>query len=230
MKQIFIQTPLNTMGFNGGKFEEDPKWLKARMKIMNSFTVKSLEAQTNPNFHWHILTRPETKEFIQELFTGTVGDVLTIDESEKIINEKAEKMVEEGEFELLLTRLNSDDCYHNEFINIVQNFHIKKETEALVFQCGYMWYQKEKIIVERRFPSPPFYSFIYNPAEYLMGKKYDVNGHNFIRIKLNTNALRERLWLWLVNDLNNKILRGGEYPDPIKYKRVGDNILKGFGL
>ena len=93
-----------------------------------------------------------------------------------------------------------------------------------------MWNQDEDIIVERHFPSPPFYAYIYRVKDYLNGKRYDVPGHNHIRIKLQTHALREVLWLWLVNEYNNKILRGSSYPDPKEFTQVDKSELENFGL
>ena len=132
--------------------------------------------------------------------------------------------------DLILIRLNSDDCYQKDFIKIVHLFDYSEEKEALVFQNGYMWYQDEDVIVERNFASPPYYGFIYRTADYRNGKRYDVAGHNHIRKELKTHALREFLWLWLVHKDCNKILRGSEYPDPKEFKQVRKTILTQFGI
>lgn len=224
-KMIIIQTPLNTMGFSYAR-EIDKEWLMARLKIMKEFTARSLEYQSDPDFNWHILVREETKSFIRQNFDCSIDyKIVTPEESDEIINRTSDCYDD-----LLLIRLNSDDCYHKNFIKIVRLFDYADDKQALVFQCGYMWYQKEDIIVERKFPSPPFYAYIYKPAEYANGFRYDVAGHNHIRKELNTHALKENLWLWLVNEWNNKILRGSSYPDPKEFIQAGKTILREFGI
>jgi len=224
-KQIVIITPLNTMGFSYQR-EIDEEWLLARLDIMKRYTARSLSVQTDMNFDWHILVREETQNFIRQNFDcNIVYHIVTPEESDELINK-----VSDCYDDLLLTRLNSDDCYHKDFIKTVMEFDYTEEKEALIFQNGYMWYQDEDMIVERKFPSPPFYAFIYKTKEYREGKRYDVAGHNHIRKELNTHALREYLWLWLVHERCNKILRGSSYPDPEEFTKVNKMILQGFGL
>lgn len=224
-KKIFILTPLNTMNFSYQR-EIDPGWLAARISIMQQFTAKSLAAQSNQNFEWHILTRPETMQTVMSQFKPIDHSfILTVDESEQRIDIAA------GESEkLYLIRLNSDDCYHQRFIDLVEKHPIRSDTEALMFQCGYMWHQKEDRIIERDYPSPPFYILVYNSIEFKHGKRYDIAGHNHVRKVLRTECFKERMWLWLVNEWNNKILRGSAYPDPMLFPKADKSVLKEFGL
>ena len=224
-RKIYITTPLNTMGFSYAR-EVDQSWLLRRLEIMKKYTANSLEIQTNSNFDWHIIVRKETKSFIKQNFDCKIPyDIVTPEESDELIYKTADLYDD-----LLLIRLNSDDCYHKDFIKTVLAFDYTEEKEALVFQMGYMWYQDEDIVVKRYFPSPPFYAFIYKAKEYAEGKRYDVAGHNHVRIDLKTHALRENLWLWLVHENCNKILRGSSYPDPKEFTQVKKKVLKGFGI
>ena len=226
MKKIIIQTELNTKGFSKRR-ELDKVWLANRLQIMSEFTARSLSQQTKTDFEWHILTRKETKYFVVNNFTANLNNdiIVTPDESESIIIDHC-KCYDQ----IYLIRLNSDDCYRENFIDIVFNFKPKPGIECLVFQNGFMWYQKENKIIERDFPSPPFYALIYDSKEYLRGKRYEFKGHNFLRMSLKSQALKERLWLWLVHDFNNKILRGSNYPDYRLFKVVDNSIIKSFGI
>lgn len=224
-KRITIFTPLNTMGFSYAR-EIDEAWLLSRLDIMKKYTARSLEVQTDQNFDWHILVREETKNFIRQNFDCKIDyKVVTQEESDEAIYKIADLYDD-----LLMIRLNSDDCYQKDFIKTVSEFEYTDEKEALVFQNGYMWYMDEDIIVERHFPSPPFFGYIYKAKEYAEGKRYDVGGHNYVRIKLKTHALKEYLWLWLVHNNCNKILRGSAYPDPKEFNEINKEILKDFGL
>lgn len=237
MRKIIIETPLNTMGFSGVR-EHDKMWLMKRLEIMHDYTARSLDVQMKQNFDWHILTRPETKEFVNNNFKSWnyLEHILTPEESgqkiqdemkDSILLQKPETSIYEA---LIVIRLNSDDCYRKDFIHIVQEHIIKPGMESFVFQCGFMWYQNEDIIVKRKFASPPFYGMIYDPVKYAKGFRYDIRGHNYVRSDFQSHAIRDDLWLWIVNDYNNKILRGSSYPDPSEFEQVNKNILEEFGL
>jgi len=228
IKIPIIITPLNTMGFSYSR-ETNKQWLLKRLDHMRRFTAESLAIQTREDFQWHILTREETLNFVKLNFNHPDLDykILTPKQSDQMICSIDSSFDND---DILLIRLNSDDCYHKDFIKILNDFEYTIEKEALVFQNGFMWYQEENIIVERNFPSPPFYAFIYKLNSYKNGFRYDVAGHNHIRKELKTHALREKLWLWIVNENCNKIQRGSKYPPSSDFPEVNKSVLKEFGI
>ena len=217
------------MGFSYER-EHNESWLEKRVEFMMTHTALSLQNQTDQDFEWKIYSREKTYDFIYDKLiqydmSKLKWDLIEFGDADDEIIRKNNP----GD-ELILVRLNSDDLYHSSFINLIRQFIVKPGTEALVFQKGYMWYQKEKVIVERHFPSPPFYGLIYDYNEFKEGKRYDFPGHNYIRSSLQSHAIKERLWLWVINEYNNKIMRGSSYPDPEQFEKADFSILKEFGI
>lgn len=225
VKKIVIETPLNIMKFNKQR-EEDPEWIIDRLTIMNQYTSRSIAAQTNHDFEWHILIRHFSEKELREIFpTKWPANMKFI-----TMEEQPERIKQLECDQLLMVRLNSDDCYRINFIQFLYQFPYELDKEALVFQNGYMLYQKEKIIVEREFASPPFYALIYDWKKYCEGFRYEFGGHNYLRSRLNTRRSVERLWLWLVHESNNKITRGSSYPDWRQFEQVDFSVISKFGL
>ena len=114
------------MGFSYER-ETDKYWLTARSIIMRKFTAKSLANQSDMDFEWHILVKEETKEFIEDQFysDGLDYSILTPEESDNLILEQCR-----GYDDLLLVRLNSDDCYHSKLIKTIREFDYTEEKEA----------------------------------------------------------------------------------------------------
>lgn len=226
---IVIRTPLNVIGFNK-QLELDPKWVDSRLAIMKKYLFPAMSAQTDNNYYWFVETREETRDQVKKsLRDCPEGEALPI-----VVTTPKEKeaavmiIVTSGKF--LEVRLNSDDCYHKDFVKRLRKVKLDTDTQAVIANNGYMWYMKEGVIVEREFASPPFYAFVYNKSKFTKGFRYrPENGHCGV-FKMPHKVMTERNWLWLVHGRNYKQIRGAEYPKYTSFKQVSKKVLKDFGL
>jgi len=225
---VIIKIPLNTLGFNR-ETELDHKWLDLRIDIMAKYVFPSLIAQTDSNFHLFIATRKETQNYVSEKclpYAVTLNS--TIISTPEGIGADVRSVITGSKF--LEVRLNSDDCYHTDFIKRLKAVQVKNTTEAIIAPNGYMWYQDVDVIVKREFPSPPFYGFIYDTQKFIDGFKYrPKRGHSGVK-DMEHVLMPDRNWLWVVWGGNHKIVRGAEYPDYRKFQKVSKSVLKEFGL
>ena len=231
MKTI-IWTKLNTTSFKY-ELETDYRWLNERIKIMNEITIPSIRAQTDKNFLWVIEVREETFDHVKERLevfeqmylmktkTKKLDDGSRATQKEEIVREYVDDDI------LYMVRLNSDDMYRKTFIEDLHSLDTAG-AEAVIIPKGYFWYMKEKVVVKLEKPSPPFYVLVYDKQKYLEGFRYSIpGGHRKVK-NLKHIKMPGRQWVWVIHDINNKILRIGKYPSYKKYKKSDILVLKEF--
>lgn len=218
--KIIVWTPLNTSG-HFFKLETDPKWMSRRVDIMNRYTIPSMRAQTCKDFDWWIEVREDTADYFSQLLD--LSDVPA-----RIMRRKPEpdhklglntawerepKHVEEWikSRRFIEVRLNSDDLYRRTFIESLQKIDIEDtDLQCILPRRGYYWFIREKKLYQTKHPSPPFYGLIYETERWLAGHRHPMpHGHRAAR-KLRNRDMEGRQWVWLVHDVNNKIVRKGQ--------------------
>ncbi len=234
---IIIWSPLNTSGYNID-LEKDKKWIDRRCEILNQFVIPSLEYQTDQDFMWFLEIREDTYDMIIPQLNLNKVPVKII--TRPIVynwktgagdawerqNEDIKKFVNKKTFYDI--RLNSDDMYRKDFVEKIKKVKVKKDTQAIIPIKGYQWYLNKNIVVEKDLDSPPFYAFIYNTKDYLNGVRYKTRkGHVGVK-RLRNVKMDERLWCWIVHDVNQKIIRKGGYPSYKKYKQTSNEVLNDF--
>lgn len=167
-RKIIITSKFNIMTGerNGlyGKNQELVKtkeWIASRINIFQNSTLISLKNQINQDFSAIYVYADHTEEFIfEELgkYPPLPKNIKFVKKSE-YMNELQREIV--GYDELFLSRLDSDDMYIKNFTEILRNYNLQENTEALLNQYGYIYDSVNGQIADyyhRRFT---FYTFIY---------------------------------------------------------------------
>jgi len=94
-------------------------WSKQSIDLYNTYTRKSLKNQTNQNFELLSIIDKDI-EYLGELLPNEkIIRVSNINESVKKIKEYLIEKVENKDI-LLLSRIDRDDCYKNDFVENIQ--------------------------------------------------------------------------------------------------------------
>lgn len=174
-KKIIININLNTFSFSNKRF--DPIWIKNRINTFMEYTCNSLKNQSNQNFSCFIQYEDCTKDIIEQslkqyqslpnnisfisknAFTKTINDIITKYDY------------------LYLTRIDSDDMYHRDFVEKLHKYKLKSSsTIALINQKGYIYNSNTGKMATINLPSPPFYTLIYKSKDFINGKRYKIPG------------------------------------------------------
>jgi hypothetical protein len=115
-----------------------------------------------------------------------------------------------SELEFIEVRLNSDDLYHRDFIKTLQTMLIKDTTQVILPRNGFYWHLKGNRLFKTTHVSPPFYAMIYDTAEWLAGYRHRLPGGHRAAKNLLNQDMPGRQWVWIVHDINNKIVRKGK--------------------
>ena len=174
-KKVIIQIPFNVQGFNK-KNELDDKWIRYRLMLFVNYNLKSLKAQTNQHFTAILRCRNETIPRIKELIEKDLPENVLI----AGIMEYKKKIIEliEGYNYLYLVRMDSDDLYIKTFVDTIQNYSPKPDTEVLISQNCYTYDIIQKRLAYFFYNSPQSFVLIYKTIDYERGKRYFLkNGH-----------------------------------------------------
>jgi len=174
-KKIIIQIPFNVQGFNKEN-EINEEWIDYRLKLFMGWNVKSLKAQTNQWFTAMLRCRDETLEYIKERIERSIpANVLIVGTNE--YHQKTAELIK-GYDSFYQVRMDSDDMYEKNFVDMLHNYTPKPEIEVLISQRCYTYDINLRRLAYFFYNSPQSYVLIYKPKEYLAGKRYILkNGH-----------------------------------------------------
>lgn len=156
------------------------EWIDHRMGIFMKYTCKSLKAQTNQDFTALLQYDQRSEEHVM----NALKQHEPLPENIKFVPKNAYNKTLENEIkdydETFFVRIDSDDMYHSGYLEYLQNFEPKPDTAALINQYGYFYDEYSDRVATAMIQSPPFYTLIYNVAEYLEGKRHPVKGHRSV--------------------------------------------------
>lgn len=229
-KKIIIQIPFNVFGFNI-KNEMDKKWMRYRLQIFRKYNMESLKNQTSQYFTALLRCRDITIPYIKKEIAGKLPEnILIVGVNE--YHQKMQELIKDYNY-LYLIRMDSDDMYEKNFIDMLHNYNPREETEVLINQKCYMYDINRKRLVSYFWRSPPAYTLIYKTIKYNNGERYHLkNGHGGA-ILLKHEILPGRNFMSTLHSKNNsprvvmKYIKTG-----IEIKKGVDieNILKDFGI
>lgn len=174
-KKIIIQIPFNVQGFNK-KNELDDKWIRYRLMLFVNYNLKSLKAQTNQHFTAILRCRDETVTRIRELIGKDLPENVLIAGVVEY-KRKVTELIEDYNY-LYQVRMDSDDLYANIFVDTIQNYNPKPDTEVLISQNCYTYDIIQKRLAYFFYHSPQSFVLIYKTIDYNRGKRYYLkNGH-----------------------------------------------------
>lgn len=173
-KKVVIDSNFNTFGFSPQRLTR--QWLEKRIEIFRSYTLKSLQAQTNQDFLALFKIAPETESIVADILSkyrplprnvwfGTIRDSM----------DRIEAFAGKSE-DLYLARMDSDDLFHRTYVQQLYDFQPKAGTVALINQNGYAMDVVNGEMVPIFRVSPPYYVFLYKTAAYLSGYRVKIPG------------------------------------------------------
>jgi len=169
MKKLIIGMMFNNRNIDKNELNKD--WIDYRLKIFQKYTMKSLINQTNQDFVVLMGVRKETIDYVKSKLDAP--DNIKIRDSENTIN----KLIKGYEY-LYILRLDSDDCFINNWIERIHNYKPKEDTEVLITQNQYDYEVATGRLASYWYKSPPSYTLIYKVEDYLKGERYYLrNGH-----------------------------------------------------
>jgi len=174
-KAVIVQIPFNVQGFNK-KNEEDPKWIEYRLGLFIEYNLRSLKAQTNQWFTTFLRCRDNTTGIIRKKIGHLLPEnvfVVGVEEYKR----RTEETIKESNY-FYQVRMDSDDMYEKNFIDMIHNSIPRPGTEVLISQECLTYDIEQKRLARFFYHSPQSYVLIYKTREYLEGKRHHLkNGH-----------------------------------------------------
>lgn len=177
-KKIIITSKFNIMtGVRNNYYSKseqlrfDTEWVEGRMDIFMNYTLKSLKAQTNQDFTAVYAIEDSTEDLVNDTlkkYEPLPSNIMFVKKSDYL--DTLDKL-SDGYHVLYLTRLDSDDMYCKDFIDILHKFPVKTNTQELICQDGYMYDSVGNRLADFHHNCFTFYTFIYK--KYKEFQKYD---------------------------------------------------------
>ncbi|WP_347548775.1 glycosyltransferase [Pseudalkalibacillus hwajinpoensis] len=204
------------------------EWIDHRMGIFMKYTCKSLKAQTNQDFTTILQYDQRSEEHV----LNALKQHDPLPENIKFVPKNAYNKTLEREIqdydEVYFARIDSDDMYHKGYFEFLKNHQPAEGTEALINQYGYFYDEYSDKVATAKIQSPPFYTLIYNVAEYLEGKRHPVKGHLSVH-SLNHELLEPRNYVQVIHSNNMSTSFENRYIDGlIEDENEKNQILQNF--
>jgi len=184
------------------------EWLKERFDLFENYCFSSVKNQSNQNFKWLVffdVNTPENYKLKVEEYRKSYDNFYPffIDGMPNFLPEiiKNIKLLDTEKF-IITSRLDNDDCLHEDYINVVQSYFDSQNHLAIDLIDGYTLQIGEKI----RFG---FQKHLYNPFISLIEKKDDFktvwfrSRHGSWKYEKKIIRIKDkRLWLGVIHAKN----------------------------
>ncbi|MCA0172211.1 glycosyltransferase family A protein [Bacillus sp. RAR_GA_16] len=229
-KNVVIDIAFNNWALNDTENQRWTKeWIERRMEIFMSFTAKSLEKQTNQNFTALVQYDDHTENLVKKAmrkYKRLPKNIKMIRHSE--LKMQFEDHIREAKYGYFV-RLDSDDLYHESFIQQLHDFKGNEDIQVLINQKGYVYDAIQDRLATVSFKSPPFYTLVYKTEDYLKGYRYEMKGHRSI-IEMPHHILENRNYTIIVHAQNTSTTfkekyESGMINDPFEKKKVLTEFL-----
>jgi hypothetical protein len=149
--------------------------IKYRMQIYFRYTLPSLLAQTDQDFRIWLDCRPGSEGQIQPYLPALeeAKVLVTFDRGKAYLTQ-----LPGSPSHFLLMRVDSDDCYAPDAVQLVKENH--KQQKATIFDQGWIWLAKPRVLYPWKYHSPPFYTLRLEINEHGMVWPEHA-GHNAVR-------------------------------------------------
>ena len=170
-----------TVPFNNRKFRPErltKEWIEHRMEIFMNTGYKSLMSQTNQQYEAVVFYDIESENEIKTAlkpFEPLADNVYFMDVKTGV-NYIKESL--KGYDYLCYTKMDTDNMYHESYIQYLYDYMPKEESHCLAFTKGYSYNaftgEMAKYIARREY----FYTQLYTTKEYLEGarRKFPIGG------------------------------------------------------
>lgn len=205
-KKIIVEIVFNSLGLTEDRLKKE--WIDHRMSLFMKYPAKSLMKQTNQNFTALVRYDNRTEAFIKD----ALNQYEELPQNIKFVNTKEHihylrESCQEHDY-LYIARLDSDDVFHKSYIQLIEDYKPKMETEVLINQHGYLFDSKTNRLATYFHKSPQFYVYIYRSKDFLEGKRYKPGGHGNVIKNLVYELLPGRNYINIIHKQNvsNKLL------------------------
>lgn len=177
-RKIIVQITFNSKALKHNKNQRFTKeWIDERMVIFMKFTLQSLKKQSNQDFITLVRYAEETEQLIVQAlkrYGELPSNIEFVREAD--YENRITELIKDYRH-LYLARIDSDDMYHQSFIQQLHDCQHKETTIALINQNGYLYDSIKECLSPIHFSSPPFHTLIYRTEEYSAGKRYPLRSH-----------------------------------------------------
>ncbi|WP_394172243.1 glycosyltransferase [Guptibacillus hwajinpoensis] len=228
-KNIVVDIAFNNWALNDTENQRWTKeWIERRMEIFMSFTAKSLENQTNQDFTALVQYDDHTEHLVKKAmrkYKRLPSNIKMIPHSE--LKMQFENHVRDAKFGYFV-RLDSDDLYHESFIQQLHDFQDSENINVVINQKGYVYDAIQDRLATVSFKSPPFYTLIYKTEDFLNGFRYEMKGHRSI-IEMPHHILTNRNYTIIVHAQNTSTTFKEKYEKGMIHDTSEKNrVLNGF--
>ena len=204
-KKVIVEILLNTrfnLDSEWGKLALSKEWIDYRIDIFMKYTALSLMNQSNQNF----LTIVRYIGASEGLVLDAISKYKPLPENivfvkESMANKIIENYVKDTDV-FYIVRLDSDDMYVPNFIERLNEVEYYDNLQCIICQDGYVYDVLNNDLAIWHYPSPPFYTFVYNTSKYWKGERYKLEHGHEGAIKLKHEILPGLNFIFLVHDKN----------------------------
>jgi Putative rhamnosyl transferase len=190
------------------------EWMEHRLQLFDRYCFPSIRNQTNTKFKWLILmdhgTRVDHRKRMQE-YKCSFENVELIYTSEYNLIRDVENYIEHDEERdfLITTRIDNDDAYREDAIDVIQSCFTKQEFQFLNFQKGYQYSIANSHLYLIEDSSSPFMTLIEKKRAKIKTVLFEE--HQLISGKWPLRQLGDgRYWLQVIHGRNvANVLRSG---------------------
>lgn len=173
-RKIVIEINFNNFGINPDRLSR--QWLENRIAIFRGLTLRSLRKQTNQDFLAVLKLAGGCMEIVEDILRNQEPLPANIRFGTSLECKRMMEDYVQGARELYVARIDSDDLYHESFVQQLHDYRPQPETVALVNCYGYLWDVMAGRMAEDYHRSPQFYTFIYPVSEFLAGYRVQIPG------------------------------------------------------
>lgn len=181
--RFIITIPFNNLAFSQERLTYE--WIKKRLNLFFKYSFQSLKNQTNQDFLALLMCDNSSMSNINQLLKE--HEELP-DNIKFIANSEGTKTVNDyirGGDMYYAIRVDSDNTLKINFIDQLHRITINENTQAILAQRGYVFYEPTKELVYYTQDSPSFYALVYKVSDYMLGKLYLLQGGHMGVSKLN---------------------------------------------
>lgn len=173
-KKFALYIPFNMFATPGSK-ELTAKWIRERLSIFMKYTRSSIGQLHTTPFMAYILYHPSCENLINNLLSNypISSNNIKFIPSNSYETEIANYISDSEYFYEL--HLDSDDFYFGNTIHYLDTFTPNPQTEALIFNQGYLYDTVSHKLTGCTTTCSSFYCLIYKTKDYLNGKRYNIS-------------------------------------------------------
>lgn len=184
------------------------EWLEERFELFENFCLSSVKGQTNQNFKWLVFFDTNTPEVYKrkvEEFKNSYKNFipLFIDGMDNFLPEIIKNIDKNDSEEYIITsRMDNDDCIHENYIQVVQNQFNRQDHQAVDIIDGYtLETGKNTRLGKLTKLNNPFISLIEKKKNFKT--VWFRNRHGSWKYEKNMTKIKnQRLWLSIIHSKN----------------------------